>query len=555
MKNVILLFFLFTSYFALQAQVNSTGGRVYQIFQDKCVSCHNNASPEAGLDLEGEGGNVNQKAQDVFSNIFNVTPLNAAAAANGVKYIYPGRPDKSFIFKKINQGLEPTISLESGEEGPMPPSGNSQLSNEEKELIRQWILYGAPSSGEVIDEQLLVDYYNGAGEASFPDEPPAPPAAGEGFQIKMGPFFIEPGGEVEYFQKYELDLPEDVEVDRLEMIFSNYSHHFILYNFTGNGANAIPDGLRLNSNHSNINVLAVAQETFDLELPDKTAFFWEDDLVLDLNSHYINYNFSKVYQAEAYLNVYTQDVGVAVQQMEAALIANTSIYIPNNGNTITETQTVNNFGGELFVWGLMGHTHQWGTGYKVYDREDGGKGELVYDASCPGGIPGCVSPFFDYHHIPMRYFDAPFYNIKFGGPDGGFIHEATWENNGPNPVWFGPTSDDEMMVMIAMYLEDTTGLNIPSQQTTSLENISSITEKVDLFPNPMTHMSKLYVEEAVLPLRLHIYDVLGKPVKYIFEEQSEMIIIEKDGMSSGLYFYQLEDGIGRKSEGKLIIRD
>ncbi|MCB0683650.1 MAG: hypothetical protein KDC32_22530, partial [Saprospiraceae bacterium] len=63
---------------------------------------------------------------------------------------------------------------------------------------------------------------------------------------------------------------------------------------------------------------------------------------------------------------------------------------------------VNSNSGEVFLWGLMGHTHKYGKGYKVYRRTGGQQGELLYDASCPQGIPGCVSPYFDYQHIPMR---------------------------------------------------------------------------------------------------------------------------------------------------------
>ena len=74
------------------------------------------------------------------------------------------------------------------------------------------------------------------------------------------------------------------------------------------------------------------------------------------------------------------------QEMHTELLINYDIPIPNNSNTITHTQHVNPNFGEIYVWGLMGHTHQYGTGYKVYERLPGGQqGELIYDASCPLG--------------------------------------------------------------------------------------------------------------------------------------------------------------------------
>ncbi|MCB0579500.1 MAG: c-type cytochrome, partial [Phaeodactylibacter sp.] len=192
---------------SLNAQTTSTTLRAYRIFQEKCVQCHDHASPEAGLDLEEEGATETTRAFKVRANLFNVTPANQASAAKGHKYLYPGRVDKSLLFRKINQGLEPTLGLDAGENQSMPPYGQPQLTDVEKELIRQWILYAAPLNSTVVDETLLEAYYGGAAQMAFPDGPPPAPAEGEGFQIKMGPFYVEPGGEVEYYQKYELDLP------------------------------------------------------------------------------------------------------------------------------------------------------------------------------------------------------------------------------------------------------------------------------------------------------------------------------------------------------------
>ena len=230
MKRIYLnLFLLFIIPTFLKAQ--STGLRVYEIMQEKCATCHNHADPQGGLDLEGAGANTSTKFADVYGNIVGQIPANEIAAENGDHYIYKGRADRSFLFRKINANLDETITLKEGEGQSMPAYGGGVLTEVETELIRQWILFGAPTSGTVVDESLLETYYSGMGQTSFPDGPPEAPAAEEGFQIKMGPFFLEPGGEVEFFTKYELDLPEDVEVTRLDVKFSNYSHHFIMYDF------------------------------------------------------------------------------------------------------------------------------------------------------------------------------------------------------------------------------------------------------------------------------------------------------------------------------------
>ena len=158
-----LFFFISTSLFS-----QSTSLRVYEIFQANCVSCHSNASPRAGLDLEGNGNNLEAKALSVYNNLVGVTSGNNTAAAKGYQLVHPGRIDKSFLFKKINQGLDLDMELESGENDPDAHISGS-LTDVEKELIRQWILFGAPKEGEVIKETLLKEYYEGSkGTSLFP---------------------------------------------------------------------------------------------------------------------------------------------------------------------------------------------------------------------------------------------------------------------------------------------------------------------------------------------------------------------------------------------------
>ena len=527
-------------------QFNHTLMKVYDVLQQKCASCHSHAEPTAGLDLEGDPQSTfAERAAEVYDNLYLVNPNNADANAAGYKYIVPGRVDQSFLFRKINNGFEPFFGLDEG--GNMPPAGNEPLTDREKELLRQWILFGAPDLGQVVDENLIDEYYSGNGQASFPDGAPEAPAAEEGFQIKMGPFYLEPGGEVEYFQKYQLDLPENVEVTRIEIFMSSYSHHFILYDFPSTVPNYIPEGLRLNADHTDISLVAAVQEPTDLRLPNNTAFKWDNDHVLDLNSHYINYSATSTYQAEAYINVYTQEAGTAAQEMYTELIVNNDIYIPNNGNVVTHEQQVIGNAGEVFVWGLMGHTHQYGTAYKAYKRLPGGvKGDIIYDAACPQGIPGCVSPYFDYQHIPMRYFD-PIFPMVFNSLNG-LIHEASWINDGPEPVWFGPTSDDEMMVLVLMYLLDTTGV------ITDIREIQSPLDAVEVYPNPADKLVTFSVPVNVGMVNFRLYDALGQVIMNREGINELFFDVERENLPPGMYFYRIEDQSGAFKSGKLYFR-
>jgi hypothetical protein len=548
MKKVLIFTLLCMSLSDTKGQVFNS---IYNTFQTKCISCHSNTGRSGNLDLEGSGATLSDKKIAVFNNLFNKTPSNAAAAAKNYKLVYPGRADMSFLFHKINNGFEPALSLGANEGATMPRSGSS-LTNTEKEFIRQWILYGA-NQNTTVPEGLVRAYYDTTGRAlaAFPQGAPAPPAATEGFQIKMGPFFLAPqgraGSELEYYQKHELlNLTQTQEVNRLNFLFSNYSHHFIIYNFTNNGGSAVPDGLRLDPNHSNVGLSAAVQEPTDLKLPAKTAFKWEAGRVLDLNSHYINYDATHVYKAEAYVNVYTQPVGTARQEMRSLLLANTNLNIPANNQTITAESSLQLGTGKIYTWGVMGHTHKYGTGYKVFRRlANGTKGEILYDAACSNGIPGCSAPSFDYRHIPMRYYE-PFLPIALNP---GFIHQASWRNYGTTAVNFGPTSNDEMMVLIVMYLTDTTGL------PTAAVDLPLTDKEVTIAPNPMSDKTTLTWHTATIGrCRLRLFDLNGREVQSVQSFLGgESIDIQRNTLVGGVYIYQLEDTKGHRKQGKIVI--
>lgn len=517
---------------------------VYQIFQNKCASCHSGASPAGGLNLVGTGATELLRAQNVASKLVNVNPSNAYAVSKGYKRVYPGRADRSFLFRKINREFEPTIpALHASEGDAMPQNfpGNA-LSALEKEIIRQWILYGAKNSGVLFDKSIVETFYNVGGEKSFPDGPPPAPAPGEGFQIKMGPFYLAPDGEVEYFQKWELNMPSSTEVDAIDFKISPFSHHFLLYNFTGSGAASIPAGLRLNADHSQINLVAAVQEATELRLPNKTAFKWSNNIVLDLNSHYINYSLSQPYQCEAYINVYTQPTGTAEQEMFATLLIRDNIPIPNNGDLTTFSQPEFQFGADsIYIWGLMGHTHKYGQGYKAWKRlANGQKGDLIYDASCPLGIPGCPTPYYDYRHIPIRYWE-PLLPVKWSN---GIIHEAKWINDGPVPVNFGPTSEDEMMVLIAFYTEEpiTVGTSDPEDKLYKNQILVS--------PNPSNGNTHFQLPESMNGVKIfRIFNLTGQEVFRQTELSGNRFDLDLSRLAPGLYFFDADGSSGKLERG------
>ena len=535
----LLSFLLILSIYSyLYAQ--NTYDQVYNIFQNSCAGyCHNGTSGAGGLDLTGSGSDPKGM---VWSNLYNVVPTNSYADSEGYRRIYPGDPYRSSLFRKINHGLDDFVDLHPNEGDPMPPLA---LDDKDKELIRQWILFNSPKTGNVVDTALINEYYNGNGVDGITSRP-TPPAASEGFQIKVGPFFLHANAEKEFFYKYNVANDQTIEVKE---VFSDlgqtYSHHFIIFKFRMMSG-AVDYGLRTNNAHNYITLITAHQQTENIPLPNGTCFEWEPNTILDLNSHYINYS-NQVLKCENYANIYTQPNGTAIYKMHTGLYPYYGIYIPNDGQDYTFQDSVfdASLTNDLHVWSATSHTHQWGKDYDAWLRNpDGSKGEKFYDASNMGGEPNGVQIGYDYQHPPTRTWDYPFFTIPISE---GFIHEGKYNNTGSAASQWGSTSGDEMMIMGLMYVLDTAGLGALSIQ--DKEPLSPV-DAITIFPNPSNGAFNIRVNKMLENARIKLFDISGKLIA-----QQKLINgnpLQLRTGAKGIYFYTIEEDRVNIQNGKII---
>ncbi len=528
----------------------TTWESVYNVLQTNCASCHV-AGHTSGLEFDGSIG-------EVYDELYNIAPSNVVSADKSYKRVMPGDPYKSFLFSKINNGLALDVNLQAGEGDPCPQDA-APLNNKDIELIRQWILYGAMESDTMVDLDLITDFYDNEGIQSIPS-PPAPPAPGEGYQIHFGPYFLWPEDEHEYWSKFYTDLPEDLEINRLDTYMGDYSHHFITYKYYNQAfAAGVQYGIHDGPEFVGIDLVSANQYTDSIKLPEGTAFFWETNTILNLNSHYINYSPDKVLLCEAFVNVFTQPTGTALEEMIPVLLSNDGFYVPNNGLPYTDEAVEFETGhgeDELFVWAMSCHTHKYGEDFNIYKRtEDFEKGPMIFDGACgaTNGVPGCLDEIYDYKHPPTRYWPEML-PIKWKN---GIIYETTWINDGPESVGFGLTSDDEMMVMMYFYVDDTTGLNLPAQPVAIEEEI--ISPAVQIFPNPANEVIYIYSGHAQSSqFLISITDITGKIIsksaQLIQMGAGDYYAIDVANLPAGLYLVNVFEENGLIKSEKIIIQ-
>ncbi len=523
----------------------STAESVSAIFQANCtVGCHSGSNPSANLDLSGS-------PSDLVTALAGVDPLNPAAQAKGYKLIDPGYPHKSFIlYKCAYPEWDDQYGMEVAE-GQSMPVNQSSLEKEEVELIRQWILNGAKATGTAVDPQLLYDYYHVNGM----DRIEKPPVPANGFQMHLGPFFLEPGEEVEFYKKEKVYNPEEENVVRFDAIFNDESHHFLLFEFLPGTDGQVEEGLRpvtVQNAFQDAEYMVGWVDADSTKLPEGTAYKIDENGVVDLNYHLINYasNGDSILAAEAYVNYYTDNTTPSLIEMHSQLLINLQIFILNNGNEYTFEDPVfdNQAAPEdsMYVWFLSSHTHKYGKDYDIYKRNpDGSRGDQIYE-----GFYNTTYEFnqgyYDWEHPGNLYLDEVYGELMPIALKDGLIQEAVYQipgsaNETAPFINFGLTTEDEMMLAFIQYTLE------PVELSTGVsERASNKPSFMSVFPNPTNGISTIkFVLEDRSDVKLTIYNSLGQEVSSIYNGsltagQANFEFDAKAGLDpNGLYLVQL----------------
>jgi hypothetical protein len=487
---------------------NSTFQKVHNLLQATCggSGCHNGSTATFNVTLSDTA---------FYNSIVNANPVNPSALSSANKLVKPGDPVRSFLLRKMAHGISDPLDLKQPNEGLDMPYGAAKLPDNEIELVRQWILFGAQFADTLVDTSLINAYYRDGGiDDTYGQR--NPPAVGTGVQIYLGRIFVRPASETEYFIKYKPDFGSSTEVTKIESYMPQSSHHFVIYSYSSGADVNFREGLRgLNEGSSDDshafvrNPIATGPGLKTYQLPQGTAYFWPENIVFDLNLHIKNTNQDSILATDLYLNVDTQAAGIAEHYMYTRTVPDLTISIPQDGqvHTITAIASDTNEVRNWKIWNIYTHTHKYGVGYEVFLRNsDGTKGDMVYDGnySYEGNYP--VGFYRWGPEVTFKYY--PDDSLLDVDPRNGFIHEARFLNTaGPNPVEWGLTSDDEMMVLGIQYI---LGDSLVSSVNDINEGVNAF---VKVYPNPNNGEFTIYYDlKQAGQLEAALYNLVGEQV-------------------------------------------
>jgi hypothetical protein len=422
---------------------------IYQkVFLSSCAfsSCHSAESKKADLDLSA--------LESSYQELVGVEPFTETARAAGMKLVDPGRPENSFLLKKLGQPGP-------GEGARMPQSAPEPLPDAVVNAVREWILAGAP-------ETESVEGVPDIGELPPPTlgSLPQPPLPENGIQLHLPAFSVAPRSEREIFYFVNqpfANLPQaEIIVQRIDIYMLDHSHHFIIYDFIG-GTKPGPGFRGVESVADVLNtrrfVVGAQQSYFTLAFPPGVGLRFAKTVSFDLNSHYLNLHGTETLKAEVYINIHFAEPGSVTTFVKPIFEINPNINVPPYTTRTTswlfpgfssfqQDPALGNIGNtgsvprDVHIYSLSTHMHRHGdrfTAYLIENGRDVQPQRILHDNL------NWDDPRYD-------VFDPPL--VLRRGQGIRFTTTHTYDDP-PSPtappLTFGITSEDEMAILLGYY--------------------------------------------------------------------------------------------------------
>jgi len=286
---------------------------------------------------------------------------------------------------------------------------------------------------------LLAPGCSGTGDSGAPDANSVPPA--ESYSVvwhKTIPAYTE---EVEcVVRRLGNDVP--VHINRIRNELGGVSHHLIVYRTPQTVEQPEPapcESIENLVNDENGQPLMITQRTVeDLQLPEGISFDMEPEQMIRLELHYVNAG-SEPLDVTVTSTFYPIADAQYVAAADLLFVGSPDMEIPP-GSSYTLGPLFNPYSWELGdskIFGITGHTHQWGTNVYV---------ELTPAEDQPG-TPVYDLVDFNYDEPETIYLDPPL-TLPVGG---GFRFTCEWNNQSDRWVTFGEEVDDEMCFFWTYY--------------------------------------------------------------------------------------------------------
>ena len=246
--------------------------------------------------------------------------------------------------------------------------------------------------------------------------------------IGIEPWTVAPGEDRIWCKTMKVPVGQTLDVSKFTITMAPGSHHFILYRSSSN----LPDGFGACPAMNNEAFVVGSQNpgTFEFGYPEGLAMPLFSGEQLILQSHYVNASTSPI---TAQIDVKMDFIPHAqvTDYVETFLIVDSSFAIPAHTTGFTDGGQDQSETPGLKILSISSHMHKRGTHFTIDEVDSSAVSERLFETSVWDAPP--ITTF-----TPARPTDS---TKKLH-------YQCTWTNETDNPIYFGPTTEDEMCIMV-----------------------------------------------------------------------------------------------------------
>lgn len=230
----------------------------------------------------------------------------------------------------------------------------------------------------------------------------APPPAGEGVQLTVGPFVVPPGEEVQNNFYLKLPSDQDVMVERIQIAYPPGSHHCNLFK---SDTLDVPDHVdnTFDAMYPKWDMFANSQTgSLDWKLPAGVAMKLKARQQLLIQSHYVNTltQATPADQGQVKVNFWYAKPESVQHTLGMIFAVNPSLHIAPHSTYVAQKSVSlsdQGFNRDVQIVAMTGHMHSRGKTFEVnrwVGRDPDVRGELLYKSEA-------------WQDPPMKFYDTP----------------------------------------------------------------------------------------------------------------------------------------------------
>jgi hypothetical protein len=266
-----------------------------------------------------------------------------------------------------------------------------------------------------------------------------PPLPGAGVQIRIGPFDVPRGAEIQrnFYSKLESD--QEVDVNRVEIVMRDGSHHLNLFKTGKEDQLDHYEDDFTQLDFERYDLFAGSQSrTLDWRMPPGVGIRFAKRQQLVVQSHYVNASTQQTPgRAEALINLWFARPGEVKHRMGTLFANNRRLNLPPGCGVDSPCSFSQWFvwKRDVFVAAMTGHFHSRGKRFVVAGWDGARETGMVYESQ-------------NWEDPPFRVFEGAGVPIA---KDTGIRFTAEYVNRSPETITFGPRVETNEHANLFLY--------------------------------------------------------------------------------------------------------